>query len=205
MTSPSTRWRSRLPDARARRPVRRRRRPRDRTAADPAHPGGVVHRRPAADAARRRASSRGSASSRTPSWCAAVEALGDRLDIVSVERIRDELSKLLRGAGPVGGPLVPRVDAPRRPLPPRAQPDGARAGPDPPPQGRARAHDRGRGQDEPRPRAAPRRADARRRQAEDPLLRARSRDVPPPRGRGRTDDAGSAHRVAVPDRGRGRR
>ena len=127
-----------------------------------------------------------------PDLVAAVEALGDRLDIVSVERIRDELSKLLAGAGPVGRAVVPRVHRPRRPLPARAQPDGARAGPDPPPQGRARAHDRGRGQDEPRPRAAPRGADARRREAEDPVVRARAGHVPPPRGGGRADDAASA-------------
>ena len=86
-----------------------------------------------------------------------------RLEIVSAERIRDELSKLLVADDPSAGLwLIARTGLVRR-VPARAERDAARTGSDPPPQGRARAHDRGRGQDVAAADAAARRAPARRR------------------------------------------
>ena len=70
-------------------------------------------RRPAAHAARGPVRRRASASSPTPELVAAVEELRDRLEIVSAERIRDELSKLLVVDDPTRGPVVPRRHRPR--------------------------------------------------------------------------------------------
>ena len=151
--------------ARARRPARRARRPRGPAAAHAALARDLVRRRPAAHAARRRASSRRSASSPTPTSLRAIEQMRERLQIISAERIRDELSKMLARRRPVGRALADRAHAARRGVPARAERDGARAGSDPPAQGRARAHDRGRGQDVAAAEAAARGAAARRRQA----------------------------------------
>ena len=106
-----------------------------------------------------------------PALVAAIEALRHRLEIVSAERIRDELSKLLLVDDPSAGLWFLADTRPRRRVPPRAQRDAARAGPDPHAQGRARAHDRGRAQHPTGAAGSPRRAVPRRRQAEDALVR----------------------------------
>ena len=77
-------------------------RPRRRPAADPARSRGLVLRRPAADAAGGAVHRRASGLEPDEALVDAVRALHDRLAIVSAERIRDELDKLLV------------VDAPRR-------------------------------------------------------------------------------------------
>ena len=106
----------------ARRPVRRRGRPRGPPAAHAARARGLVRRRPAAHAARGALHRASSGSSPTPELVAAVVELRHRLEIVSAERIRDELSKLLLVDDPQRGPVVPRRDRPRRRVPARAQP-----------------------------------------------------------------------------------
>ena len=116
-----------------------------------------------------------------------VKAMHDmrgRLEIVSAERVRDELSKLLLADDPGPGLWLVARDTTRRRVPARAEPDGARTGPDPPAQGRARAHDRRGAERRGQPRVAARGAAARRRQAEDARLLVERRDVPLPR-RGR--------------------
>ena len=136
----------RLPEPDARRPVRRRGRPRRPPAAHAAGARGVVRSTTRCACCARRASSRSSGSSPTPSSSRRSGELRHRLEIVSAERIRDELSKLLLVDDPTRRPVVPRRDRARRRVPARAQRDAARAGPDPHAQGRARAHDRGRAQ-----------------------------------------------------------
>ena len=81
--------------ARARRPARRPRRPRGPAAAHAALARGLVRRRPAAHAARGalRRDARLRARRRRSSH--AIEQMRERLQIISAERIRDELSKLL--------------------------------------------------------------------------------------------------------------
>ena len=140
-----------------------------------------------------------------PALVAAIEALRHRLEIVSAERIRDELSKLLLVDDPSGRAVVPRRDRPRRRVPPRAQRDAARAGPDPHAQGRARAHDRGRAQHPTGAAGSPRRAVPRRRQAEDALVRERRGQLPSPRGGRRPHGRGTASGAEVPERRRRRR
>ena len=151
--------------------------------------GGVVHRRPAADAARRRASSPASASCPTPTSSPRSRELGERLDIVSVERIRDELSKLLQVEDPSAGlwflastalsdhflPELNQMELEQDPIHHHKD---------------VLAHTIAVvAKTEPRrSRAAARGAHARRRQAQDPVVRARPRDVPPPRGRRRAHD-----------------
>ena len=159
-------------DADARRPARRRRRPGDGDAAHAAVAGGQLRRRPAADAAggplhrplrpdaRARAGRRGAPSAATASA------------IVSAERIRDELDKLIVVDAPGGRAVVPRRHRAGRALPARAAGAAPRARPDPPPQGRAQPHDRRRRERRSRcvrrlrlPRHPPGRAVPRRRQA----------------------------------------
>ena len=104
-----------------------------------------------------------------PELVEAIAAMRHRLEIVSIERIRDELSRLLVVDDPAPGLWLLCETGLVRRVPARAQRDAARAGPDPHAQGRARAHDRGRRQHAARAAGAARRAAARRRQAEDAL------------------------------------
>ena len=140
-----------------------------------------------------------------PELVAAIGEHRHRLEIVSAERIRDELSKLLVVDDPSTGLWLLDAHRPLRRVHPRAERDAARAGPDPPAQGRPRAHDRGRRQHPARAAGAPRRAAARRRQAEDALVRDRRRDLPPPRGGRRPHGRGADARAEVPERRRRRR
>ena len=151
--------------ARARRSVRRSRRSRGAAAAHAARRPRSRSTTTRCACCARRASSRRSASSPTPTLLAAIEQMRERLQIISAERIRDELSKLMRRRRSVGRAVADRAHGARRRVPARAQRDAARAGSDPPPQGRARAHDRGRRQDVAAAEAPARRAAARRRQA----------------------------------------
>ena len=159
--------------ARARRPVRRPRRSRGAPAAHAA-----VARRSRSGTTRcaccaRPGSSRRSASSPTRDLSHAIEEMRERLQIVSAERIRDELSKLMLADDPSPGLwLIARTGLSDEFLP-ELNAMRARAGSDPPPQGRARAHDRGRRQDVAAVEAAARRAAARRRQARHARLRRR--------------------------------
>ena len=118
-----------------------------------------------------------------PALTAAVERMHGRLSIVSAERIRDELDKIVMVDVPsealwfvvrtgLAGEFLPELPGP-----------GPRAGPDPPPQGRAGAHARRGRQDVAEPVAAPGRALPRRRQAAHARHHRRRRELPPPRGR----------------------
>ena len=83
----------------------------------------------------------------------AVAASAERLEIVSAERIRDELDKLIVLDRPVRRPVVLRRHWSRRALPARTAGAAARARPDSPPQGRAQPHHRrGRERSSTRPR-----------------------------------------------------
>ena len=159
----------------ARRPVRRRGRPRGAAAAHAARARGLVRRRPAAHAARgtvRRAARR---SSPMPELVAAVVRAArpprDRERRAHPRRARRSCSSSTTRRPGLWFLVETR---PGRRVPARAQRDAARAGPDPHAQGRARAHDRGRAQDAPRAGRAARRAVARRRQAQDALVRRRA-------------------------------
>ena len=55
-----------------------------------------------------------------PEITAAVKVMHDRLSIVSAERIRDELDKLVVGRQALAGAVVHRRDGPGRRVPPRA-------------------------------------------------------------------------------------
>ena len=99
------------------RPVRRPGRPGRQGAAHPARSRRVVLRRPAAhDAGRpvhgpvRPGAGPGAARGR---W----RSMADRLEIVSAERIRDELCKLVVVAGPLGRAVVPARHRPGRRVP----------------------------------------------------------------------------------------
>ena len=151
--------------ARARRSARRPRRPRGPPAAHAALARDLVRRRPAAHVARGAVRRDARLRARRRSASHAIEQMRERLQIISAERIRDELSKLLARRRSVGRALADRAHEARRRVPARAERDGARAGSDPPAQGRARAHDRGRRQDLAALEAPARRAAARRRQA----------------------------------------
>ena len=147
-----------------------------------------------------------------PELVAAVRDRGDRLAIVSAERIRDELDKLIVVDAPGRRPVVLRRHRPGRALPARAAGAAPRARPDPPPQGRAQPHHRRRRERRPRalrrlrlPRHPPRRAVPRRRQAAHPRLPAgQGHDVPPPRRRRGPHDPEADGGAALPD-GRHRR
>ena len=148
-----------------------------------------------------------------PEVVAAMTAMAERIAIVSAERVRDELVKLLCAPHPRAGPGAAGRHRAGRPRAARAAAAAAGDRRAPPAQGRLRAHaDRARAGDRPRGagrrarlRAAPRRADARRRQAQDPALRARRRGlVPPPRGGRRQADPQAAAGAALPQ-GRHRR
>ena len=89
-----------LPEHDVRRPVRRAGRPRRRRAADAGPAGGLVLRRPAADAAGRPVRRPARASRSTRRCVAAMTAMADRIEIVSAERVRDELTKLLLAPRP---------------------------------------------------------------------------------------------------------
>ena len=130
-----------------------------------------------------------------PEVVAAMTAMADRIEIISAERVRDELVKLVCSPYPRRGLAPARRDRARRPGAARAARADARARRAPPAQGRLRAHaDRAGAGDRPRGAAAGRRpglrgavrgADARRRQAAHPQVpRRRHGDLPPPR-RGR--------------------
>ena len=98
--------------ARARRPVRRARRSRGAPAAHAARARGLVRRRPAAHAARRRGSSPTLGFEPDAAMLVARSrrcAIGSQ--IISAERIRDELSKLLVADDPTPGPLAHRAHA----------------------------------------------------------------------------------------------
>ena len=83
---------------------------------------------------------RASRSSPTPRWWPRSSAMHGRLSIVSAERIRDELDKMVMVDVPSAALwFVVRTGLAAR-VPPRAARPGARTGPDPPPQGRAGAH-----------------------------------------------------------------
>ena len=94
-------------------PAARARLDRSRTAVSPISPratpphaaraGGLVPRRSAADAPRRAVHRRLRPRARCPSWCARSRSSAARLEIVSAERIRDELSKLLLVDDPSAG------------------------------------------------------------------------------------------------------
>ena len=130
-----------------------------------------------------------------PTVVAAMTAMAERIEIVSAERVRDELVKLAAGAVPAARADPARRDRARRARAARAARARARARRAPPAQGRLRAHpDGARAVDRPggpaarrrsRLRLPVRRADARRRQAAHPPVRRRRHgDLPPPR-RGR--------------------
>ena len=136
-------------------------------------------------------------------------AMCGRLAIVSAERVRDELVKLVLGDAPPRRARAARGDRPGAARPARAaraRAGGRRA---PPAQGRLRAHPHragaghrprvhARAGDRARLRAAVRRTDARRRQAAHPPVRGgRPRVLPPPRGRRRPPDPQAHAGVAV--------
>ena len=108
-----------------------------------------------------------------PEIPAAIKAMHDRLSIVSAERIRDELDKLVSVDETVAGPVVHRRDGPGGRVPPRAAGARSRAGPHPPPQRRPRPHPGRGGQDGPGPPAAAGRPAPRHRQARAPASSAR--------------------------------
>ena len=131
-----------------------------------------------------------------PRFVDAIERLRHRLEIVSAERIRDELSKLLLLDDPTAGlwmlaetgladEFLPELNAMR------LEQDG------PHPQGRARPHDRGDPQHPSRAGRAPRRAVPRRGQAEDAPFARRRGELPPPRGGRGADGGGAAARCAI--------
>ena len=183
--------------AAVRRPVRRAARPRRADAAHARATGGLLRRRPAADDAggavrgparlRRRTRGRRGDDAPWPSASTSSPPSGFATSWSSCccRRTRGAGLALLVDTG-LAEHVLPEL--------PRLRAGDRRA---PPAQGRLRAHaDRPRAGDrlsrppgEPGPRAAARRADARRRQAQDPPLRARRRRVlPPPRGRRRQAD-----------------
>ena len=195
-----------LPDPRARRPVRRRRRPRRRPSAHAALAGGVVHRRPAADAARGRASSPATASRPTTSSStrSASCAAGSRSCRPSASATSSTSSSSVDH--PSAGSVVPRRHRALRRVPARA----ARACGSSktrstatrtcsPTRSRSSRTDARAGRRQLSHRAA-RRALPRRRQAEDALVRPRDGVVPPPRGRRRADDARAHAGAALLDR-----
>ena len=128
--------------ARAHRPVRRGRRPRRQAAAHAAGARGQLQRRSAAHAAGGPLHRRLRARRPSPSWSDAVAAMRHRLEIVSAERIRDELDKLHHRRLARRRAVVLRRHRPGRGVPARAAGHAPRAGPDPPPQGRAGPHHR---------------------------------------------------------------
>ena len=91
--------------------------------------------------------------SRCPSWSTRSTAMHHRLAIVSAERIRDELDKLIVVDRPGPRPVVRDRHRPGRGVPARAAGHAPGAGPDPPPQGRAQPHHR-RGRERPPPPSA---------------------------------------------------
>ena len=130
-------------DADAGRSVRRRGRSADAHAAHAAVARGQLQRRSVAHAARRavhRPLQRQPVTASSSRRCAAMHG---RLSIVSAERIRDELDKLITVDAPHGRAVVRDRHRPRRRVPARAAGDAARAGPDPSAQGRAHPHARG--------------------------------------------------------------
>ena len=143
-------------------------------------------------------------------------AMAGRIEIVSAERVRDELVKLLLRARPAAGPAPARRDRPRRPRPARAA-GAARWSATSTTATRTSTSTRltvleqaidleHRLGGAPRPRRAARRAAARHRQAHDPALRGRrQRDLPPPRGGRRQAGPQAAAGAALRQRRRSRR
>ena len=93
-----------------------------------------------------------------PRVVAAIEAMVERMRIVSAERIAEELAKLLTGRARGHGPGAARRHEARRHLPAGARRPRARAGPGAPAQGRAAPHLCGRREHRARRGAAARRA-----------------------------------------------
>jgi hypothetical protein len=139
-----------------------------------------------------------------PEVVAAMTAMADRLQIVSVERIADELSKLLLGRFPRRASSCSSTPGwPRRCC--RAAGAAARDRRAPPAQGRVRPHAAGAGAGHraggrhARPGPAAGRAAARHRQAGHPPLEPAVVSVPPPRGQGGAPVRGAdSRRCATP-------
>ena len=164
---------------RVRGPVRRRRRPRPAGAADPGRPEDSF----SDDPLRMMRAARFAAQlgfTVAPEVVAAMTAMAERIEIISAERVRDELVKLVCAPYPrLGLTLLVETGLAAHVLPGAAR-ARARARRAPPAQGRLRAHpDRARAVDRPRAparrrprlRLPVRRADARHRQAAHPPLR----------------------------------
>ena len=161
-----------------RRSVRRCARSRRRSLAHAALAGGVVHRRPAADAARRalrrrlRAHARSTHSSTRSASCAAGSRSCRQSGSATSSTSSSPSTIRVPGCGCCVDTGLCDEFLPELPG------DAPRAGSDPPSQGRARTHDRGRRERDARargrelPHRAARRALPRRRQAEDPLVRS---------------------------------
>ena len=121
----------------------------------------------------------------------AMRAMRERLEIVSAERIRDELDKLLVARRPRRAGAA-RRDRVSDGFLPELLGAAARTGPRAPAQGRAAPHLRRRRAQRARPDAPPRGAAPRRRQAAHARDHRRRRAVPPPRDGGRAHGGASA-------------
>ena len=115
----------------------------------------------------------------------AIEQMHDRLEIVSAERISEELTKLLLAEAPSRGLELVVATGLAAGVPAGARGAAARAGPRAQAQGRAASHVRGGREDrgDRRSDAPARGAAPRHRQAEDARDHARRRLLPPSRGR----------------------
>ena len=107
---------------RVRRSVRRREAPRGQDTRHAARAGGRVLGRSAADAARRSLRRRSSESTPAPRVVEAIATMRERLEIVSAERIRDELDKLLVGRRAGGRARADRRYGPGGRVPARSSP-----------------------------------------------------------------------------------
>ena len=196
----------RLPGRDVRRSLRRRGGSRARSLDTPLDPDG--RRSPTIHSGwcGRRGSSRSSGSTRAPTRGRGDDRDGGRLEIVSAERIRDELDRLLVADAAAAGLDVLVETGLADVFLPEVAGAAARARPRAQAQGRARAT-RTRWSAEPSPTCVLRLAGAapRHRQAGDATDHGRRRVVPPPRGRRCPDGARTARGAAVPERGHRRR